>query len=98
VLQPVVGQDHVAARILLEQDACRRDAIARDHDRKASARKQQRLVADPAGIVVRLDRHGLAVFVIATVAAAHNPRPVAALGERCRERSHERRPCRCLPP
>jgi hypothetical protein len=91
VLEAIVGQDHVALGIAREQRASGGDSVARNDDREARAREQQRLVADAVRIVVGLDRHRLALLVVATVPAAHDARTKAALRERRSERRHERR-------
>ncbi len=56
MLQSVVGEDHVAPRMSGEQRPAGGDPVAGDDDRIARAREQQRLVADPARIVLRTDR------------------------------------------
>ena len=91
MLQSVVGQDHVAPRMPGEERPAGSDPVAGDDDGIAGACEQQRLVADPARIVLRTDRERRARLVVPAVAAAHDPRPEPALRQRQRERGHERR-------
>ena len=56
MLQSVVGEDHVAPRMPGEERPAGGDPVAGDDDGIAGAREQQRLVADPARIVLRTDR------------------------------------------
>ncbi len=56
MLQPVVGEDHVALGMRGEQRASRGDAVARHGHRVAGLREQHRLVAGQRGIRVRSDQ------------------------------------------
>jgi len=56
VLEPVVGEEHVAARIRREQRTRGRRPIAADPHRMPGRREYRRLVADRHGVVVGRDR------------------------------------------
>ena len=91
VLKAVVSEDDVALRVPGQQVARGCDTIARDDDRVAGARQEQRLVADATRIVVRRDGHRRAVACNSAVAATDDAGTKAALRERIRERRDQRR-------
>ena len=90
MLQPVVGQDDVAARVRGEERASRRHAVGRHRDRKARARDQQRLVAGVVRRRVRGDQRRCRGRRRASIAAAHHAGREAGGGERAGERDGER--------
>ncbi len=62
MLQSVVAKDHVATSMGCEQRACGSGAIRADPHRAArTLGKQQRLIADPRGIVTLTHRAGSGV-------------------------------------
>ncbi len=75
----------------LDQRARGGDPIGGHDDGDAGAREQQRLVADLARIRIGSDDDRRAARARSAVAAAHDARMPAALGERTRERGSERR-------
>src|SRR6185369_6969389 len=81
VLQTVVAQDEVAAGIGGAQGAGRGGAIGADpHRASGSLGKQQRLVADPLGLVADRDRPGRNVRPAVSAAEYARPQPLSPQG------------------